>query len=54
MMPSTCCLESSARRLEVSDDYRSDPEAIAKLDDLRFVVTQIGVTEPSFDNEFWD
>jgi peptide-methionine (R)-S-oxide reductase len=38
----------------MSDDYRKDPEAIAKLDDRQFAVTQEGATEPAFDNEFWD
>jgi peptide-methionine (R)-S-oxide reductase len=35
-------------------DYRKDPEAIAKLDDNQFRVTQKGATEPAFRNEFWD
>ena len=36
------------------DDYRKDPEVIAKLDDRQFAVTQNAATEPAFDNEFWD
>lgn len=38
----------------MSDDYRRDLEAIAKIDDHQFAVTQLGVTEPAFENEFWD
>ena len=38
----------------MSDDYRRDLEVIAKLDDHQFAVTQLGVTEPAFENEFWD
>jgi peptide-methionine (R)-S-oxide reductase len=38
----------------MSNDYRRDPDAIAKLDDQQFAVTQLGVTEPAFDNEFCD
>src|SRR5271169_400123 len=40
--------------LRMSDDYRRDLEVIAKLDDHQFAVTQLGVTEPAFENEFWD
>jgi peptide-methionine (R)-S-oxide reductase len=38
----------------MSNDYRRDLEVIAMLDDHQFAVTQLGVTEPAFDNEFWD
>ena len=38
----------------MTDDYRKDPEAIAKLDGRQYAVTQEGATEPPFDNEFWD
>jgi peptide-methionine (R)-S-oxide reductase len=38
----------------MSNDYRKDPEAIAKLDSRQFAVTQEAATEPAFDNEFWD
>ena len=38
----------------MTDDYRKDPEAIAKLDERQYAVTQEGATEPAFDNEFWD
>lgn len=38
----------------MSDVYRKDPEAIAKLDDRQRAVTQEGATEPAFNNEFWD
>jgi peptide-methionine (R)-S-oxide reductase len=36
------------------EDYGKDFGAIAKLDDRQNAVTQEGVTEPAFDNEFWD
>jgi peptide-methionine (R)-S-oxide reductase len=36
------------------DDYGKDADAIAKLDDRQYAVTQEGATEPAFDNEFWD
>jgi peptide-methionine (R)-S-oxide reductase len=38
----------------MTDVYRKDSEAIAKLDDRQRAVTQEGATEPAFDNEFWD
>jgi peptide-methionine (R)-S-oxide reductase len=38
----------------MTDVYRKDPEAIAKLDDRQRAVTQGGATEPAFNNEFWD
>jgi peptide-methionine (R)-S-oxide reductase len=38
----------------MTDVYPKDPEAIAKLDSRQHAVTQEGVTEPAFDNEFWD
>ena len=38
----------------MADDYRKDPEAIAKLDERQYAVTQEAATEPAFDNEFWD
>src|ERR1700689_3600396 len=38
----------------MSDRYRKDPEAIARLDDRQYAVTQEGATEPAFDNAFWD
>jgi peptide-methionine (R)-S-oxide reductase len=38
----------------MSNHYRRDPDAIAKLDDHQFALTQLGVTEPPFDNEFCD
>ena len=38
----------------MADDYRKDPEAISKLDDRQYAVTQEAATEPAFDNEFWD
>jgi hypothetical protein len=36
----------------MTNDYRMDADAIAKLDDHQFAVTQLGVTEPVFNNEF--
>ena len=38
----------------MTEDYRKDPEAIAKLDRHQFAVTQESATEPAFQNEFWD
>ncbi|MGO9874850.1 MAG: peptide-methionine (R)-S-oxide reductase MsrB [Acidimicrobiia bacterium] len=38
----------------MTGDYHNDPEAISKLDDRQYAVTQEGATEPAFDNEFWD
>jgi len=36
------------------DTYRKDPEAIARLTDAQYQVTQQDATEPAFRNEFWD
>jgi peptide-methionine (R)-S-oxide reductase len=38
----------------MTDHYRKDAEAIAKLNDCQYAVTQESATEPAFDNEFWD
>src|SRR3984885_6088687 len=38
----------------MTGNYRKDPEAISKLDDRQYAVTQEAATEPAFDNEFWD
>ena len=38
----------------MTDLYQKDPEAIAKLDERQYAVTQQGATERPFDNEFWD
>ncbi len=38
----------------MSENYVKDPDAIAKLDDRQYAVTQQNATEPAFDNEFWD
>jgi peptide-methionine (R)-S-oxide reductase len=38
----------------VSDNYRKDPEAIARLTPEQYQVTQQAGTEPPFRNEFWD
>jgi peptide-methionine (R)-S-oxide reductase len=38
----------------VSDDYRKTPEALARLTDSQIRVTQEGVTEPAFHNEYWN
>jgi peptide-methionine (R)-S-oxide reductase len=38
----------------MTGDYRKDPEAISKLDERQYAVTQESATEPAFDNEFWD
>ena len=38
----------------MTDRYRKDPDAIAKLGPREYAVTQEAATEPAFDNEFWD
>ena len=38
----------------MSDNYRKDPEAIARLTPKQYKVTQKNATEPAFSNEFWD
>ena len=38
----------------MSDKYRKDPEAIARLTPDQYGVTQQDATEPPFRNEFWD
>jgi methionine-R-sulfoxide reductase len=38
----------------VADEYRKDPDAVAKLTDDQFQVTQKNATEPAFNNEFWN
>ncbi len=38
----------------MSDQYRKDPEVIAKLSRDQLMVTQHDATEPAFRNEFWD
>ena len=35
-------------------DYPKDPEAISKLDERQYAVTQDAATEPAFANELWD
>jgi peptide-methionine (R)-S-oxide reductase len=39
---------------DMSDNYRKDPEAIARLTPKQYQVTQKKGTEPAFSNEFWD
>jgi len=38
----------------MTDRYRKDPEAIARLDERQYAVTQQAATEPAFNNKFWD
>ncbi len=38
----------------MATEYRKDPEALAKLTDEQYQVTQEAATEPAFNNEFWD
>ena len=38
----------------MSHDYRKTPEALSRLTDTQFRVTQKAATEPAFQNEYWD
>ena len=38
----------------MSDTYRKDPEAVARLTPDQYQVTQEAATEPAFRNEFWN
>jgi peptide-methionine (R)-S-oxide reductase len=38
----------------MTDNYRKDPDAVARLSDRQYAVTQENATEPAFANEFWD
>lgn len=38
----------------MTDEYQKDEAALAKLNSRQYAVTQESVTEPAFDNEFWD
>lgn len=38
----------------MTDNYRKDPSAIARLEEQQRHVTQEGGTEPPFRNEYWD
>ena len=38
----------------MADNYRKDPEAIARLTPEQYQVTQQSGTERAFDNEYWD
>ncbi|RZT07615.1 peptide-methionine (R)-S-oxide reductase [Kribbella sp. VKM Ac-2569] len=38
----------------MSHDYRKTSEALSRLTDYQFRVTQEGGTEPAFRNEYWD
>ncbi|ORM36560.1 peptide-methionine (R)-S-oxide reductase MsrB [Williamsia sp. 1135] len=38
----------------MSQQYRKDPDAIARLNPDQYAVTQKSATEPAFRNEFWD
>ncbi|MEV0718618.1 peptide-methionine (R)-S-oxide reductase MsrB [Asanoa sp. NPDC050611] len=38
----------------MSQDYRKTPDALSRLTDTQFQVTQKDGTEPAFRNEYWD
>ena len=38
----------------MKEGYEKDPEAVARLTNRQYQVTQESATEPAFDNEFWD
>jgi len=38
----------------VADEYTKNPDAVAKLTDEQYQVTQQCGTEPAFNNEFWN
>ena len=38
----------------MTNDYSKTPEAVARLTDAQFRVTQKDATEPAFRNEYWD
>ena len=38
----------------MTDTYRKDPEAVARLTSEQYQVTQKSATEPPFANEYWD
>ena len=38
----------------MADGYRKDPDAVAKLTEDQYQVTQQAATEPAFNNEFWN
>ncbi|GIF77032.1 peptide-methionine (R)-S-oxide reductase MsrB [Asanoa siamensis] len=38
----------------MSQDYRKTPDALSRLNDTQFHVTQRDGTEPAFRNEYWD
>jgi peptide-methionine (R)-S-oxide reductase len=40
--------------MDMTTQYRKDPEAVAKLTPFQYQVTQEAATEPAFNNEFWD
>ncbi len=38
----------------MATSYQKDPQAVSRLTDRQYQVTQEGATEPAFQNEFWD
>jgi methionine-R-sulfoxide reductase len=38
----------------MTDNFRKDPEAVSRLTQEQYRVTQKAATEPAFDNEYWD
>jgi peptide-methionine (R)-S-oxide reductase len=53
-MPSDAAASDARRGEIVSHDYSKTPEALSRLTDSQFRVTQKDGTEPAFQNEYWN
>lgn len=52
--PSVSCERPDPRGTQVSHEYHKNPEAISRLSQEQYRVTQGAETEPAFDNAYWD